>query len=87
MDILAVILGRKGSKRVPNKNNIQLLDKPILAYTIAHLQESKLITRVVINTDDEQLESTAKSFGIEATPRPPETADLFSCKFLNLKNG
>ena len=39
---LAVILARKGSKRIPNKNIIDFNNKPLIAWTIEAAKKSKI---------------------------------------------
>jgi YrbI family 3-deoxy-D-manno-octulosonate 8-phosphate phosphatase len=72
MDCLAIIPARGGSKGIPYKN-IQLLDgKPLIAYSIEQSLASKLITRVVVSTDDEKIGSVAELYGAEVIWRPKE---------------
>ena len=73
--ILAVIPARSGSKSVKNKN-IQLINgKPMLAYSIEHAKESKLINRIIVTTDSEEYAGIAKEYGAEVPfIRPAEFA-------------
>ena len=55
MKILGLITARGGSKGVPNKNIKLLHNKPLLAYTYDAANESKLLTDIVLSTEDEQI--------------------------------
>jgi CMP-N,N'-diacetyllegionaminic acid synthase len=61
--MLAIIPARGGSKGLPGKNIRPLLGKPLLAYTIEAAKNSRLITDIVISTDDEEIAGTAVKFG------------------------
>jgi CMP-N,N'-diacetyllegionaminic acid synthase len=75
VNILAIIPARSGSKSVPHKN-IRLIDgKPMLAYSIEHALQSKLINRVIVSTDSEEYAKIAKEYGAEVPfIRPKEYA-------------
>ena len=69
---LGIIPARGGSKGVPRKN-IRLLDgKPLIAYSIEAAAESKLLTRFVTSTDDDEIAATAAALGCPVIMRPPE---------------
>ncbi len=72
---LAGIFARGGSKGVPRKN-IRLLDgKPLIAYAIETARASRLIDRIIVSTDDEEIARVAVSCGAEVPfRRPPELA-------------
>ncbi len=73
--IIAIIGARGGSKGVPKKNITPLLGKPLIYYTIKAALDSKLISRVIVSTDDEEIAKIARKYGAE-TPflRPKELA-------------
>jgi YrbI family 3-deoxy-D-manno-octulosonate 8-phosphate phosphatase len=75
MQILALIPARGGSKSIPHKNIRPLAGIPLLAYSIAAARKSKLVTRTIVSTDDNEIATTAREFGAE-TPflRPAEFA-------------
>ena len=75
MKILAIIPARGGSKGVLKKN-IKLLGKlPLIEYTINSAKESKLITEIVVSTDDEEIAIAAEVFGVKPPfMRPSELA-------------
>lgn len=65
MEVLALIPARGGSKSIPHKNIYPLLGKPLIAYTIEAVLGSKLISRVIVSTDDEKIARIAKKYGAE----------------------
>ena len=73
---IAVIPARGGSKRIPRKNIKDFCGKPIIAYTIEALQQSGVVDRIWVSTDDEEIAEVAKSFGAEIPfLRPKELSD------------
>ena len=63
--ILAITLARGGSKSVPRKNIKPILGVPLIAYTIAEARRSRLITRYIVSTDDEEIQQIAIKYGAE----------------------
>ena len=74
LNILAVIPARGGSRGVPRKNVTLLCGKPLIAYTIEAALDSKLINRVVVSTEDEEIAEISKKYGAEVITRPQELA-------------
>lgn len=66
MDVLAIIPARGGSKGLPNKNILPLLDHPLIAYSIRAGQLSETITKVLVSTDSEKIRQVALKYGAEA---------------------
>jgi N-acylneuraminate cytidylyltransferase len=75
MHILALIPARGGSKSIPHKNIRPLAGFPLIAYSITAAKQSKLVTRTIVSTDDDEIAYIAREFGAE-TPfmRPTEFA-------------
>ena len=74
MKILALIPARGGSKGVPRKNIRPLAGKPLIAYSIAAAQQSKLVSHLLTSTDDDEIAAVAQSFGSPVLRRPPHLA-------------
>ena len=73
--VLAVIPARAGSKSVPHKNIRMIGGKPMLAHSIAHAQQSRLINRIIVSTDSEEYAAIAREYGAEVPfMRPAEYA-------------
>ena len=73
--VVALIPARGGSKGVPRKNIRLLAGKPLIAYAIEAAIASRLIDRVVVSTEDEEIAAVARQWGAEVPfMRPPELA-------------
>ena len=65
METLAIIPARGGSKGIPRKNLALLGGRPLLAYTCDAARASRVLTRVVVSTDDQEIAATARTLGVE----------------------
>tara|TARA_B100001250_G_scaffold49398_1_gene38683 strand:+ start:4461 stop:5165 length:705 start_codon:yes stop_codon:yes gene_type:complete len=71
---IGLIPARKGSKGLLNKNTLQLLDKPLVQYTIEAAMDSSLMDDVWVSSDDPEVLSIAKSVKANQLIRPKEFA-------------
>lgn len=71
---IAIIPARGGSKRLPRKNVVDFLGKPIIAWTIEAARAADRFTRIVVSTDDDKIAAVAREFGAEVTDRPTALA-------------
>ena len=76
--MIAIIPARGGSKRIPHKNIVELMGKPMIAWTIEAAQKSKLFDRIFVSTDDQEIADVAEKFGVEVPFLRTECADDFS---------
>ncbi len=58
--ILAIIPARAGSKRLPGKNILELVGKPLIAWSIEAGLGSKYIDKLIVSTDSKKIASIAK---------------------------
>jgi len=65
LNIISIILGRRGSKGLKNKNIIDLCGKPLIYYTIEASKMSKYISRTIVSTDCEKTKEISLSYGAE----------------------
>jgi len=73
--LLALILARGGSKRLPGKNIRPLAGKPLIAWSIDAALACPAIADVVVSTDDEAIAAVARRHGArEPFLRPPALA-------------
>ena len=74
-EVLVIIPARGGSKGIPRKNIRLLAGYPLIAYSIEIARQSKLVTRIIVSTDDEEIADVARQLGAEVPfLRPPELA-------------
>lgn len=64
-EVLAIIPARGGSKSIPHKNIRSFAGYPLIMYSIAAALQSRLVTRVIVSTDDEEIAQVAKACGAE----------------------
>lgn len=65
MEILGIIPARGGSKGIPRKNIRILNGIPLIAHTITAAKKSKLITRLIVSTDDVEIKEIGERFGAD----------------------
>ncbi|MBZ9787835.1 acylneuraminate cytidylyltransferase family protein [Psychroflexus sp. CAK57W] len=65
MRVLGIIPARGGSKGIPGKNIKTLGGKPLLYHTIDAAKESRLLSQVILSSDDAEIIDLAKSVGLE----------------------
>ena len=76
---VAVIPARGGSKRIPRKNIRKFYGKPIIAYSIEKALLSDLFDKVIVSTEDDEINSIAKQFDAEVPfKRPAELSDDYA---------
>ncbi len=75
--ILAIIPAREGSKRVPHKNFRPFANTTLVDLAIQQAMDSKLVDKIVVNSDAPQVEEIAKKYkadGVDFLARPIELA-------------
>ncbi len=73
--VLAIITARSGSKRIPGKNLLQLGGKSLVELAVQSAQQSELVSRIVLSTDDERIVAAGRTAGAEVPfVRPAELA-------------
>lgn len=73
--VLAVIPARGGSKGLPRKNVLPLAGRPLICWSIAHAEQSRLVDRTIVSTDDEEIAQVARKHGGDVPfLRPAELA-------------
>ena len=75
MNIIGIIPARGGSKGIPKKNIKLLGNKPLIQYTSDVALESRLLSKVILSSDDNEIIKVAKELKIEVPfKRPKELA-------------
>ncbi|MEW2270835.1 NTP transferase domain-containing protein [Streptomyces sp. SID685] len=68
--VLAVIPARGGSKGVPAKNLAPVGGVPLVARAVRECRATRLVTDVVVSTDDQAIAAAAREAGAEVVLRP-----------------
>lgn len=66
---LAIIPARGGSKRLPNKNILEIASKPLITHTIEAALNSKYISSVVVTSDSDEILNITSSLGANIIKR------------------
>ena len=72
--VLAVIPARGGSKGVPAKNLAPVGGVPLVSRAVRECRASRLVTDVVVSTDDQGIAAAARQAGAEVVLRPAAIA-------------
>jgi len=63
--VLGIIPARGGSKSIPHKNLIELDGRPLLQYTAESALAAKLLSKVILSTDDQVIADLGKKLELE----------------------
>ena len=70
----AIIVARGGSTRIPRKNIIKFMGRPMLSYAIGTARDSGLFDRILVSTEDTEIMCIAGAYGATTLARPAELA-------------
>jgi len=84
MKILGVIPARGGSKGVKGKNIKILNGKPLIQYTWESAQESKMLSRTILSSEDDNIIDLSRNLGIEVPFQRPTGLAQDSSKSLDV---
>jgi CMP-N-acetylneuraminic acid synthetase len=63
MKNIAIIPARGGSKRLPRKNILSIGQKPLLQWVVESCLESKVFDKVIVSTEDDEIQKVAEQAG------------------------
>lgn len=63
--VLALVTARGGSTRIPRKSLAPIGGRPLMAWVLAALSDSRTVTRVVVDTDDPEMAEVGRAHGGE----------------------
>jgi CMP-N-acetylneuraminic acid synthetase len=72
--VLAVVIGRAGSRGLPGKNSIELAGRPMVCHSIETARSAVTVDRIVVSTDGEAIAAAAEAMSVPVVRRPPELA-------------
>ena len=61
---LAIIVARKNSKGLKNKNIIKINSKPCIEWTFIESEKSKFLDKILLSTDSKKIMTLAKKYKI-----------------------
>jgi CMP-N,N'-diacetyllegionaminic acid synthase len=74
METVAIIIARGGSKGIPGKNLRTIGGISLVGWSVLHAKKSKLVNRVIINSDSDEILQEGAKYGAEVFKRPNELA-------------
>ena len=75
MNVIFLIIARGGSKAVPGKNLRKVAGISLVGFKAISALRSKYCTRLIISTDDPEIQEDARGYGVEVPfTRPEELA-------------
>jgi len=66
---LVIIPAKADSTRLPGKNKRIIAGKTLLEHAISYAKKSKLVTKIIVSTEDEETKNIAESLGAEVVGR------------------
>ena len=66
-NVIGLIPSRLGSKRLPGKALAKIADIPVIVHVAKRAELSKLLEKVIVCTDSEEIANTCSDYDIEAT--------------------
>ena len=84
--VLAVIPARGGSKRLPNKNILDLAGKPLITWSIKAGIKSEYIDKVVVSSDSDDILNISQKNGADIIKRPKDLASDKATSFDAIKH-
>lgn len=87
MKNLCIIPARGGSKRIPKKNIVDFLGKPLIAYSVENALNSGVFDEVIVSSDDETILEVALQYGAKAPfVRAKELSDDYTSSIKVIQN-
>ncbi len=68
--VAALVIGRGGSSGFPGKNTTEIVGRPLMAYPILAARNSKLVDKIYLSTDSEEMMDIGKKYGAQIIKRP-----------------
>ncbi len=72
--VLAVVIGRAGSRGLPGKNALPLAGRPLICHTIDDARAASTVDRIVVSTDGDAIAAAAESMAVPVVRRPRDLA-------------
>ncbi|MEO0262673.1 MAG: 3-deoxy-manno-octulosonate cytidylyltransferase [candidate division WOR-3 bacterium] len=86
MKVISIIPARYGSKRLPGKPLVKILDKILINWVYDNARKCKKLDKIVIATDDERILKECEKFGAEVYLTPKDLKSGSDRVFWTYKN-
>lgn len=74
-EVLALVPARGGSKGIPRKNLVRLAGMPLILHTLTHAKKAESVSRIIVSTEDREIEQVAREAGVQVLLRPDHLAE------------
>ncbi len=71
---VAIIPARGGSKRLPRKNILPVLGRPVITYPLQTAIDSKIFNQVIVSSEDDEICNIASEYDCRVMKRPEKLA-------------
>lgn len=85
MRVIAIIPARGGSKRLPRKNIVEFMGKPLIAHSIEACKNCKWISDIYVSSEDQEILQVASAHGAIPLERPTSLADDTTPKVIAIR--
>ena len=68
--IIAIMIGRKGSRGFPGKNTYKVLGRALCEYPLIAAKKSKYIDKIYVSTDCDKIKKISSKYNVEFIDRP-----------------
>ena len=72
--IVAILIGRKGSRGFKGKNTVKLFDKACCEYPLIAAKQSRYIKKIYVSTDCPKIKRVSKKYNVNFINRPKKLA-------------
>ena len=73
--IVALMIGRAGSRGLPGKNTKKILGKSLCEFPLIACKKSKFVQKIFVSTDCPIITKKSKKYGVEFIKRPKQLAN------------
>ena len=73
--IVALMIGRKGTRGLPGKNTKKILGKSLCEFPLIACKKSKFVQKIFVSTDCPIITKKSKKYGVEFIKRPKQLAN------------
>ena len=84
--IVALMIGRAGSRGLPGKNTKTILGKSLCEFPLIACKKSKFVKKIFVSTDCPIIKKKSKKYGVEFIERPKDyqIARRWATMYLNM---